>query len=166
MQVHFVKSARKDNAVVKAGESYYWWQHAFQRKQLSKEKPTRAQIQNSSFLANLYDLEDSKPTIDFNYDDPKESFEALATEIESFIESIQELKDECEESLQNMPEHLQETSPAGITLQERIDALDDFISTLETIDASFEENEEQTKEDIEAAFDAIQEEFHDACSEL
>ena len=48
--------------------------------------------------------------------------------------------DECEESLENMPESLRETSASGETLQERIDALGEWIDELDGIDTDIDED--------------------------
>lgn len=48
--IHFVKHARKDNAVAKKGESYWWWAIPFNdEKHYSKTKPTPQQV-----LASYY----------------------------------------------------------------------------------------------------------------
>jgi len=48
-RANFVKKARKDNSVVKKGESYYWWKFAYGSKQYSKEAPSRSQLTQSGF---------------------------------------------------------------------------------------------------------------------
>jgi len=161
-RVHFVKSARKDNSVAKKGESYYWWQHAFQPKQLSKNQPTRSQIQSSAFLAELYELEDTKPNPEFDADNIQSCFDDLQSAIEEHIGSIEDLKDQCEESLQNMPEHLQEQSSTGELLQERIDALEQYLSELQSISISYDEN--QSVKELEDLFTDCVQEFHEASS--
>ena len=121
-KVHFVKSARKENSVAKVGESYYWWQFRFGGKRFSKTYPKRSQLTQSPFLSELYDVEDRiGDSID----------EDQAAEI---ICDLEALRDECQYSLDNMPEHLQEASDSGMLLQERIDNLEDWISEIENID--------------------------------
>ena len=129
-RVHFVKKARKDNPVVKKGESYYWWQFAFSPRSYSKTKPTRSQLTKSSFLSQLYDLEDQIGNGSGQWTD----FESIQSNIDELVDQLQSLADECQDSLDNMPEQLQESSQAGETLQERIDALEETISCIESYD--------------------------------
>jgi len=129
-RVNFVKRARKDNPVVKKGESYYWWKFRFGPKQYSKTYPKRSQLTQSSFLSQLYDLEDELE---------KSIGEATTTEelqeiVEGMKGDIEQLTYEVQESLENMPEHLQDSSDSGMMLQERIDSLESWHSELENID--------------------------------
>ena len=55
--------------------------------------------------------------------------------IEDIVNDLEDIKDCCESSLENMPEGLQD-GDVGTLLQERIDALDDAITNLEDIDIS------------------------------
>ena len=121
-RVHFVRKARKDNPAVKKGESYYWWKFRFGSKIRSKTRPPRWKLTRSSFLSTLWQLEDSIPN------------EMTEEEIESFISELEILKEECEGSLDNMPEQLRDTSESGYLLQERVDGLENWIAELESID--------------------------------
>lgn len=127
-KVHFVKKARKDNPVCKRGESYYWWQHAFSPKSYSKTKPKSSQLTKSNYLSQLYALQESINEGAYN------DFDSMDTNRQDIVDQLQELSDECQDSLDNMPEQLQESSEAGMTLQERIDMLEDSISSIESID--------------------------------
>lgn len=51
---------------------------------------------------------------------------------EEIANALEEIKDVCEESLENMPEQLQDGSDAGQLLQERIDELESAIYELES----------------------------------
>jgi len=63
-------------------------------------------------------------------------------------ENLENLKDETQGSLDNMPESLQ-SSPTGELLQERVDALDNAISEFEGIDIDYEEpDEDEIRQDI------------------
>lgn len=130
-KVHFVKSARKADPSndIEVGDSYYYWTFRYGGKRKSKTPPSRSQLTQSSFLQQLYDLQDKQ----WNSED-------LESEIQEFIQSLEELKDECEISLDNIPEQLRE-APAGETLQERIDNLEDWISELESIETEIDEEE-------------------------
>ena len=94
-------------------------------------------------MGQLYDLQDN---LSFDRDDLESSIEVITGEIES-------LRDECDESLMNMPEHLQDTSDSGMMLTERIDALQEWQEELEIID--LEVDEDLTEEEKEERIDEI-----------
>lgn len=121
-RVHHVKKARKDNPVVKAGESYYWWKFRFGRKMYSTTRPKRSQLTRSAFLGELWAIED-------NLGDT-----ATQDDGDSLVGELEGLRDECECSLENMPEQLRESSDSGVLLQERIYALDEWIEAIQSID--------------------------------
>lgn len=58
--------------------------------------------------------------------------ETTASEIATVLE---ELRDEVESNLDNMPDNLRENSPTGEMLQQRLDELEDAIDALNDIDA-------------------------------
>ncbi len=121
-RAHFVKKARKDNPAVKAGESYWWWQFAYRDRQYSKTQPKQSQLTQSSFLSELYSIQGDIELI------------VNPENLPEIMDRIDELRDECENSLENMPEQLQETSDSGIMLDERITALGDWHTELDGID--------------------------------
>lgn len=123
-RVHFVRKARKDNPVVKAGGSYYWWKLYRGPKQYSITRPRRWQLTGSSFLSTFWRLQDELPD------------EIDKGGAEDLVEDLNEILDECQDSLDNMPDELQESGPAGELLRERIDELEDWISEIEGIDWS------------------------------
>lgn len=161
-RVHVVKKARKDypSQGIKKGDQYYWWKFNFSKViHKSKTRPQRSQLTRSDFLSSLYDLQDN-----WNW----EANEELESQRDDLVSQITELKEQCEESLQNMPEHLQESSDSGQTLQERIEALDQWISDLEGINCDWETlvpdnfsdlDEDEQEEEKQAAFEAIIEEL-------
>lgn len=53
---------------------------------------------------------------------------------EAIAQSLEEIKDQCEESLENMPDNLRENSETGELLQNRIDCLEAAIDALNEID--------------------------------
>lgn len=135
--LHYVKKARKDNkaAGIKKGDSYYWWQFAFGRKQCSKEHPRRSQyMTQSQHLGAIYDVEDQ--------------IEAMTTKdivdgcLDDVISQIEEIKENCESNLDNIPEQLKYAS-AGETLQQYIDGCESWISDLEGVDFSSLDNDFQ-----------------------
>lgn len=143
-RANLVKAARKDypEAGIKKGDSYWWWKFNFSRvTHRSKTPPTRAQLTQSAFLSELYYLEDS-----FEFDT-----EDLAGSRDDLISQIEELRDQCQDSLDNMPDHLQDTSDSAMLLQERIDALESWISDLENVDVDVDDADdfELDNEDLE-----------------
>lgn len=124
-RVNFVKSARKDHpGGIKKGESYYWWKFRYGPKRYSKTRPRRSQLTQSGFLAQLWDLEDEIADLE----------EANQDTIYEIIDRLDAMLSECEDSLYAMPDHLQDTSESGMILQERIDALQDWIGDLQSLD--------------------------------
>lgn len=146
-RVHTVQKAAKDYPTqgIKKGDTYYWWKFRFGGKHKSKTYPKRSQLTQSAFLQSLYALQDD---FVFDTEDPGSSRDELVSEIEN-------LRDECQSSLENMPEHLQESSDSGVMLQERIEALEGWISELEQVDCDIddelsEEDREERAEEIVA----------------
>ena len=151
-RVHFVKKARKDypEAGIKKGESYYWWKFRYGGLHRSKTKPKPSQLTQSDFLSQVYEIEERIQEIDIDDD-----FQA---EIDDIVSELEMLRDETEDKLNNMPEQLQDTSEAGILLQDRIDALDDWISDLESVDISIDEDlsEEELQDRVDEILEEIQ----------
>lgn len=119
-RVHYVKKARKDNPVAQKGEPYYWWKFRYGGKRYSKTYPKASQLTQSDFLRWLYDWQEQ--TID--------TWDALQDMIEEFTER----REECEESLENMPDSLRESSASGELLQLRVDMLEEWVGELEGLD--------------------------------
>lgn len=118
-RVTFVKSARKDNPVCKKGESYYWWKFAYRGRSFSLTYPKPQQLTQSAYFGAVYDLLDM--VNDYGLEAGEEG--GVETLIDEVRDSITTIQDECQSSLENMPESLQ-YSPTGELLQERIDACD------------------------------------------
>lgn len=158
----FVKCARKDipNASIKAGESYYWWKFRFGGKHYSKTKPSRSQLTQSDFYAQIFDIEDN--TIGEAAAD-----DSLASTRDDVVSQLEDLKSECEEKLENMPDNLRESSSSGELLQERVDALESAISEFEGLELDepgedeldIEREENETDEDFEAKKETAIEEY-------
>lgn len=152
-RVHHVKKARKDNPVAKKGEPYYWWKFRFGGKHYSTKRPKQSQLTQSSFLSQAYELneriEDLQPD---NIDD-------LRFEVEDIAEQFRALGDECDENLQNMPDHLQDSSEAGNLLQERVDGCSELADELENIDMDVGEEDIETEVKSDLGEDAEKEEI-------
>jgi len=131
-----------DYIFINEGESYYWWQFKNGGKNISKTSPKRSQLTQSSFLSQIYSIEENIST--FHSTDPDDCINSL----EQWIEELNEMKEQCEESLSNMPESLQ-SSPTGELLQERIDGLDEIIQEMESIDTDLDNSDIAEEEELE-----------------
>lgn len=149
-RVHHVKKARKDNPAVKKGEPYYWWKFRHGGKRYSRTRPRPSQLTQSPYYSTVRSLveriEDESPT---DYDD----FQSLQEEIR---EEIENLGQECQENLDNMPDSLQ-YSPTGELLQERIDACENAQMEIESIE-EFEFDEEEVRQEFQDDADDNEEE--------
>ena len=81
----------------------------------------------------------------------QEDYELSESTAEEIVAELTNIQDMCQDSLDNMPEGLQE-GDTGQLIQERIDNLEDAISELEAIDY------ESIKEEAEVDFDSEYEE--------
>ena len=123
-----VKKEQKDipEHGIKAGESYYWWSFKRGGKRWSKTPPKRSQLTQSTFYASVYDLEDDVIA-------NATANDGLAELRDEVTSSLQEIADQCQESLDNMPEGLQQGS-TGELLQERIGAMESAISEFDGLE--------------------------------
>jgi len=134
-RVNTVKAARKSypEAGIRKGETYYWWKFRMGGKVRSRSYPKRSQLTQSPWLKELYDLQDRDK---FHLVHSQEEWEP---QVENFKDWIESLKEQAEESLENMPEHLQDTSSTGELLTERIEACENWIDELDCVDLSYED---------------------------
>jgi len=131
-RVNHVKKARKDypNFGIKKGDSYYYWSFRFGPTIKSKNRPKPSQLTRSEFLSQIYEITECIDDLTIN-DIGEEGAEDL---ISDFVSEIESLQDETQGKLDNMPYQLQDAD-VGQMLQERIENLDDMISSLESIDS-------------------------------
>lgn len=158
-RAHFVQKARKDNPAAKKGESYWWWKFRYGGKRYSKTRPKPSQLTQSGFLSEMYSITEAYETLFGSC----ENLEDMAAERDSMVGDLESLKDECESSLEAMPEHLQDTSMSGELLTERIEGLESWISELENVELNEpdeEESGEWTEEDNQAYVDSKAEELY------
>ncbi|AWY02841.1 hypothetical protein [Alteromonas phage JH01] len=134
-KVNFVKAARKDNPVAKKGESYYWWAFRYGGKHYSLTPPKASQLTQSEFLSRYYELSE----IEF-----ADNLEDLKSQRDEMVETLEELGDMAQESLDNMPDALQE-GDTGQMLQERIDGCEEWKGELENLE--FECEDDETEEE-------------------
>ena len=176
-RVTFVKRAMKPNSVVsqedidraknpqteadKTAASYYWWKFRHGGRRESKTYPKRSQLTQSNFLSQLYDLQDG---IDERFSEAQTSddFNSARDEV---VAEIENLRDECQESLDNMPESLQ-YAPTGELLQERIDALENWSSEFENVDCDFDEEDFEDKDEWKEHISNIRDELTSCECEL
>lgn len=136
-KVHFVKKAQKDYPEfgIERGSSYWWWKFPYRPKMKSLTYPKPAQLTTSSFLQTLYAIEEAVATTDFvDWED-----------VQNIIDQIEDLRQECEDSLDNMPDHLRDTSESGEMLQERIDSLEGWANELLSIESEWEDLSDDEK---------------------
>ncbi len=103
----------------------------------------RSQLTRSSFLGSLYDIEDDQT-------------EAQCVEdCRSLAERYTNLGAECQESLDNMPENLQETD-TGQLLTERIEACEAAAEEIESAFGEIDDEEKPTDDELEALLEVVQ----------
>jgi hypothetical protein len=147
----FVKKARKDipEAGIKAGESYYWWKFRYGGKRYSKTPPRRSQLTQSAFYSTLYDIEDRLGEL--------RADDGLETDVADIAQELRELAEECESSLENMPDQLRD-GDAGQMLQERVEACNNAADELDalTFDVSDKEDDESETDFWQAKLEEVQ----------
>jgi chromosome segregation ATPase len=129
-----------DGIFVKKGQTYYTWKFKRGGEHRSATYPKRSQLTQSSYLSQIYDLEDRLGEITAGID----SAEDLSSAVDDIKSDVESLRDETQSSLDNMPEHLQESS----ILNERIETLDSAISEFDSLDLDYsgDDNEEEFQE--------------------
>lgn len=155
----------KDAILINIGESYWWYQFLHGPKRISKDRPKQSQLTQSEFLSTVYGIEE----------DMEEATHIEGGDIDNWISELENLRDETQDKLDNMPEQLQESSYSGMLLQERIDNLESWISDLFSVDADIDEDdlrsdaqEATTREDEESDEDyqaRIEEKFQELLQE-
>lgn len=128
--------ANKDDVLLVAkGESYWHWAFRFGPKRVSKEEPKRSQLTQSEWLGRAYALEEQMAEA------TAETADDLSALKDEWLSEIEGMKEEAEERLENMPEGLRENSSSGQTLQEYIDAFEQWHDELDGIDVDIDEDE-------------------------
>lgn len=122
------------------GEYYYYFTRYGSSRQETREYPRRSMLTSSNFLSQLYDLQDNISGAYF------ENLEELEVWRDELVSSFEELRGECQDSLDNMPDQLQ-YSETGEMLQERIDKMEEIVSSLQEVDMSEDEDNEDIAEE-------------------
>lgn len=141
-RVKHVKKARKDvpSAGIAAGDEYWYVKFRFGGKRYFKQYPRRSQTTQSAFYSTLWEIEDGSIaglTAD----------EILKDQCEAVAQELRDLAQECQDSLDNMPEGLQQGS-TGEMLQERIDALEAAADEFDEIDFDNDREDGESDEDF------------------
>ena len=149
-RVHHVKKARKDNPAVKRGDPYYYWEFRYGPKRYSATPPRPSQLTQSHFLSASLELQERIGDLT-----TEDDLEAARDEIAGEIDN---LRDETQDSFDNMPEGLQQ-GDTGQLLEGRVEALEQWQQELEGLEfdideddvAADAEDDEEREEAIEAA---------------
>lgn len=145
-RVTHVKRAVKPNSVVtqqdiddaKSGKrpdaaAYYWWKFRYGGKRYSKNRPRASQLTQSNYYSSILSLlEDIEDTDTLNIG--QEELESMRDE---WVSQINDIASECQDSLDNMPESLQD-APTGELLQQRVQSMEEWADELESVDIDFE----------------------------
>jgi Skp family chaperone for outer membrane proteins len=139
---------------ISTGEPYVWWQFAYSPKSIRCGKaecaPKAQDLTRSAYFQALYALQE--------HEFDASSLETLETERDEIAGELEQLRDEQQEKLDNMPDSLKE-APSGQTLQERYDSLDSAVSELQSVDISCDDGPDDESEDekTEREADRLQE---------
>ncbi len=144
-RVHKQK-ARKDypKEGIKKGDAYYKWSIktgpvsgiSFR----SKTPPKPSPLTLSPFLQEYYGIQEDLENLS------ADTAENLESQVQEIIGRIENLRDETQGSLDNMPEGLQQ-GDTGQLLQERIDGLENWQSDLEGVSLDFDFDEEEPEQE-------------------
>ena len=126
-RVHFVLKARKDNPVCKAGESYYWWKFRHGGKHRSLTSPKASQLTQSDKLSRS--LAAGEAIGEYTITDV-DDLQAASDFLTERAGEIEEVFNEYRESVENMPENLQE-SPVAEECTEKADELENWQQEIE-----------------------------------
>lgn len=166
----FVKAARKNypDHGIKKGESYYWWSFRSPRgkggsgRYFSKTPPKRSQLTRSEFYSALYDIQDTVANLSpEGYD----SVGSMEGDIEGIKSDLEQLQQDTQEKLDNMPEGLKDAD-TGQLLQERIDGVESLISDIDGLDYSEPEADDVKREKGESKEDALARAVQEKCQEI
>ena len=136
-RVYHIKKAKKDNAVVSKGEPYYYMifrmgatptrKFGFAKKVLFKNYPKASEMTMNAYKSAIRSIREEFSSENFYRD----SWEVSVSEI---VDRLTEIKDTAEESYDNMPDHLAESSSSGELLRERMETAEANIDAIESLD--------------------------------
>jgi hypothetical protein len=136
-RVYNVKKAKKDNAVVSKGEPYFYMifrmgatptrKFGFAKRVLFKNYPKPSEMTMNAYKSTIRSISENLSSSDFYRD----SFEGTVANV---VSTLEELRDRAQESYDNMPSHLAESSSSGQLLQERFETAGANIDAIEELD--------------------------------
>lgn len=145
---------KQDVLLVKKGESYYHWSFRFGPMHISKTAPKRSQLTQSEWLSQFYQLEEEMAEASAS------SVEELESLRDDWLQNIESMRDEAQDRLDNMPEGLRENSNSGQTLQEYVDALENWMQELEGVDLSIDEEDLRSQATQEVSENGSEEDLY------
>lgn len=155
---------------IKKGDTHYVWAIKMQRGGVvrrSKAYPRQSQLTMSEYKIQAHQL--NEQIEDFHHDG---TIQSVSSFLEELISDTENLRDEQQEKLDNMPEGLQQGS-TGEMIQARIDAIEAFLSELENIDEPDFEADGEEVEETEDSVDSdgkteeeLADEFEEAIKEI
>lgn len=145
-KVHAVKKARKDypEAGIKRGDTYYWWQFLHSAPTRSKSYPKQSQLTRSAHKSEAYSIVEEIEM--FSTGDIISNGEGLVGDL---VDRIRELAQQSQDSLDNMPEQLQE-GDTGQLLQQRVEDMEQWADELDGIDCHIDADELKSEAEEEA----------------
>ena len=149
-KVHHVKKARKDNPVVKKGESYYWWKFAYSPKRYSKTYPRASQLTQSDKLSRYSEAQETGGDID-----TQEHVLDIVIVLEEVAGSVREIGEEYHESADNIREYFAESETAD-ECEEKCYMCEGTADSIEEAIVSLEALTEVEEEAIQEVIDAIE----------
>lgn len=159
---------------IKPGDSYWWFANRIGRSSIrknycAKHRPRPSDMTTSDKLSQLYSAQESvedeqnnrtdKDGVPISFDDYKS---AMADALRSAADQARQVGGEYQESLDNMPEHLQESS--GIS--ERVEACIDWADALEAAADEVESFEYEAPDDLEDGEEPDMEAAYDGVDEI
>lgn len=135
---------------INKGEPYYHWEFKNGPKQYSKTPPKPSQLINSPFLRQVQEIQERVGEFECTNEDDFNTFR------DELVDEIEQMRDECQEKLDGMPESLQ-SAPSGEMLQGRVDSLEEWSSEISNVSMDIDEDEDE---------DAQLESIDNALSEL
>lgn len=146
-KVQFVKAGKDyPQFGIKKGDMHYVWSMKMQRGGVTKrslDRPRASQLTLSPFKSQAHRINEEIEDITLG-EEPDISI--LQAAQQDLIDQASELRDETQDSLDNMPEGLQQGS-TGELLQERLDALETFIQEIENLGFDVEFTPEEPEDD-------------------
>lgn len=115
---------------IEPGDTYYRWKFRGSDWQRSKTYPDRKQLTRSPFLIEAYELDDRFQALSSDPSEPDE-IDDIISEVSEIADAVRSLGEGAQESLENMPESLQASSPVADLLQERMDGCETWAEELD-----------------------------------